>query len=365
MPPTPIAGVVGPWIETTNVGLGHITDLWATERSGVYVLSGQPAADTWAGQLWYSEDGMHWRRATMPAERHIDRIHAIAIASYSGSFVALGLDIDDETFTHVLISADGRDWQFAGSFKGIGTYLADIDGRLLAFGNLSWPSDPWYSENGGATWQRLETASGMAVANGLLAIHRANGYLWAVRSDDPIEDASIRTPVELWRTSDGLEWHLVRELPQSISANKAAMAHGPTGWVITAGRYTFPEDYEQSRDWYAWYSSDGETWKAARSSPAYVEQIVVDEQGFIGVGRDPGPCCALSESNVRQHVWTSADGSTWRRLSRKGWHGREIDFITSVGYQVVGVGMDWLLAPGPDGEAWGVVWEVERSKLLP
>lgn len=359
----PVAGVVAPWMEMTDVGLGHVTDLWATaERNGIHVLSGQPAADGWAGQIWYSDGGLRWQPAALPAEPHIDRIHAIT--STSSGFVALGLDFDEETFTHALVSSDGREWRLAGSYTGTGTYLAEISGRLLAFGNNDWLSDPWYSDDGGATWHELDTESGLAVANGLLAFHQADGYLWAVRSDNPVEDASFRTPVELWRTPNGLDWEKVSELPQSISVSSAAIASGPDGWVISARRVTFSGPGEQHNAWLAWRSADGVNWQTAASNPEYVDQIVADEEGFIAIGRDPGACCALDSANVRQHVWISADGSTWRQLSRKGWHGREIDFITSVGDHVVGVGMDWLLAPGPDGEAWGVDWEVDRSELL-
>lgn len=354
--PRPIEGVVAPWIETTDVGLGHVTALLSTaERNGAYVLGNR--------QLWYSDDGIRWQLATMPTEPNVDRIHAIT-ATRNG-LVALGLDFSgDEALTHALVSADGRDWLLAGSFTGIGTYLAEIDGRLVAFGNVDWLSDPWYSDDGAATWQRLDSESGMKLANGVLALSHADGYLWAVRSENPIEDAGIRTPVELWRTTNGLDWAKVTDLPHSIAANDAAMISGLTGWLISARRITFSH-YQQHNEWFAWHSADGINWPSAKNAPEYVNQVMADEQGFIAIGRDPGPCCALDKPNVRQKIWTSSDGTTWRQLSEKGWHGREIGFITLVGDRVLGVGIDWLLAPGPDGEGWGVVWEVDRAKLLP
>jgi hypothetical protein len=334
------------------------------ERDGIFVLSGQPAADTWAGQLWFSEDGFRWQRATMPAEPHVDRVHTVAATSTG--FVALALDFSGEdTLTHALISADGRAWHPAGSYPGMGTNLAEIGGRLLAFGDVDRLSDPWFSEDAAATWQKLDTDSALAVADGLLALHQAEGELWAVRSDNPVEDATIKTPVELWRTRDGLEWELLGELPESVSANRAAIGSGPNGWVITARRTTFRhEPLEQNEEWFAWHSRDGVSWEASRNVPQYVDQILADDQGLIAIGHDHGACCAIAEQDVRQLAWASADGSTWRRLQKDGWRGREIDFITSISDRVTAVGIDWLVNPGRNYEGWGVGWEVDRDELL-
>ncbi len=364
VPPTPISGVVAPWVETTRVGLGYVSNLWAAAvRDGTYVLSGQPMADGWDAHLWFSDDAVAWQLATMPAQPHIDRIHAIT--STADGFVALGLDFSgEETLTQVLVSRDAHSWQIAGSYVGVGTDVAEIDGRLLAINNGNSVSDPQFSDDGGTTWKVVDTQSGLAVASGLLALYGADGYLWAVRSDDPSEDASITTPVELWRTTNGLDWTKVTDMPDSIAANSAAMTSGPNGWVISARRATFT-DYEQSNEWFAWHSADGLNWQSAKSVPQYVDQIVADTDGFIGIGRDRGSCCVLEASNVRQLIWTSAEGSVWQQQPQKGWHGREIDFVASVGDRVLGVGIDWPLSRDSLNAGWGVGWQVDRADLLP
>ncbi|HEY7025127.1 MAG TPA: hypothetical protein VH371_09220 [Candidatus Limnocylindrales bacterium] len=341
-----------------------MTGLWAaSERQGTYVLSGQPVADGWDAQLWYSNDARLWQLAALPDQPHIDRIHAIAPTG--NGFAALGLELNDTEFlTHALISTDGLAWKVAGSYPGVGSDLAEIDGRLLAFNNDNSKSDPVYSDDDGITWHVVSSPSGLVVADGLLALYETEDYLWALRSDDPTEDARIKTPIELWRTTDGLDWSEVVELPDSMAASKAEIASGPLGWVITARRATFT-DYELSNEWSAWSSADGLVWRPAVSAPQYVDQILADDQGFIAIGRDPGKCCVLEESNVRQNIWTSADGRSWHQMSQQGWHGREIDYLTSVGTQLEGVGIDWKFWPSRDSVGWGVAWEANRSDLLP
>jgi hypothetical protein len=345
--------------------LEQVEQLWAEAQcGGTSVLSGQPnTSGGWDAHLWYSDDGLIWQAATMPDEPQIDRIHAIAASS--AGCVALGLDFSgEETLTQVLVSSDGREWRVAGSFVGLGTILAEINGRLLAFGNNSWKSDPWYSDDGGRAWQKLDSESGLAVANGLLDLELIDDFLYAVRSDDPVDDASIKTPIELWRTDNGLDWSKVTDLPGSIAAGKATLASGPLGWVIAARRTTF-DDMEQINEWFAWWSGDGVVWQPAKSAPRYIGQMVGDQLGFIAIGRDPGPCCALEESNVRANIWTSADGLSWHQQPQQGWHGREIDAITSVGDEIVGVGIDWKFWPGRSSIGWGVTWTVDRAALLP
>lgn len=370
-------------METTDAGLGRARTFYSMAFDGhVFVLSGEattverysgpdPGKQGWvengAAAIWYSADALEWHRAVMPQHPAIDRIEAL-VATGAG-FVALGLDFSGHAaVTHALISADGRQWAAAGSFPGIGDQAAQVGGRIVAFDPVDAESSTgWTSADGGQTWQPLPTEPANRLANGLLSLHVEGDYLWAVRSDDPFDDARIATPVELWRTTDGFDWELVGELPESISVNRAVMTSGPAGWVVSTRRITFSDAVHQNNEWFAWHSADGVNWQQSESAPRYVDQIVADEEGFIAIGHDYGPCCAFEESDVRQHVWLSADGSSWRQLSQAGWHGREIDFIVSNGTSVGGPGIDWLLGEGDSGfpGGWGVVWTVDRAKLAP
>lgn len=386
--PAPIPGVVAPWTESADAGLGRVYDIVGTaSANGTHVIVGTaeilywyvfPGKTGWMDDLvpaiWYSPDARTWQQADLPAEPELWDM--IAVVAVDGGFVAFAyVDTDDASVTSAFTSSDGQEWQFSGSFVGSGRLIGTAGDRLVVFGETEYgqPAAVWVSDDG-ATWQSVTEESALEVAGGVVALLSHDGFLWAVRSDDPYEDASIKTPVELWRTSDGLAWEMVGLLPKSISVNSASMAVGPAGWVITASRVTSapgpgcgPGQSNYSR--YAWHSADGLSWKVARSAPEHVEQVVADESGFIGIGRRyAGGGCVINESDVRQTVWVSSDGSSWQQLPRKGWHGREIDVVSLLGDEVVAVGIDWKLLSGGDEPGdmeggWGVVWTVDRAEL--
>jgi hypothetical protein len=337
-----------------------------------YVLSGEatflewvsiPGKESWqetgVPAIWYSQDLGEWRRATVPSGPSIEAV----VATNSG-FVAFGPDFSGPgTKTQVLASVAGDEWTTAGSLSGYVDHAAAIGDLIVAFGSIDDLTSAWTSADAGQTWQQPSTESAADVADGLLTLYASDGFVWAIRSDDPIDDPSIVTPVELWRTEDGLEWELITKLPDSISVNDAVMTSGLHGLVISARRITFRNGV-QATEWFAWHSADGISWQAARTPPQYVDQIIGDVAGFIAIG-GALDCCAVEESDVLQNTWVSADGATWIQMPDEGWRGREIDFLVSDGVSVVGPGIDWRLVEGDTGfpGGWGVVWSVDRDQL--
>jgi hypothetical protein len=353
---SPEPGVVAPWQESTDNGLGLVYEIDGVDHAnGVYVAVGQAMVPTgwdarhgmwgwdWAGAIWYSTDGRQWQPASLPDSPQLGQVTAVT-ATPSG-FAALA----PGDKTHLLTSADGRSWQVSSSFAGYATALTALGPHLLAYPiEIYGDQDAAWTYADG-TWSRAD------LPRRVLAATAADGYMWAVVGD--------QHPPTLWRSSDGLSWDKVAELSGPKDLFYAQLAVGPNGWVITGEQVTDGPGPIPEYGWYAWTSPDGLTWTAVDKPPEHVAALAADNQGFVAVGFDTGGCCAWDPEYAKGVIWTSADGRTWRQQANKGWVGRLPTEITVSESTVIALGADWTLDDSGSGFAAGAVWTIDRAAL--
>lgn len=353
---SPEPGVVAPWQESTDNGLGLVYEIDGVDHAnGVYVAVGQAMVPTgwdarhgiwgwdWAGAIWYSTDGRQWQPASLPDSPQLGQVTAVT-ATPSG-FAALA----PGDKTHLLTSADGRSWQVSSSFAGYATALTALGPHLLAYPiEIYGDQDAAWTYADG-TWSRAD------LPRRVLAATAADGYMWAVVGD--------QHPPNLWRSSDGLSWDKVAELSGPKDLFYAQLAVGPNGWVITGEQVTDGPGPIPEYGWYAWTSPDGLSWSRSQSAPEHVSDLFADDQGFVAVGFDTGGCCAWDPEYAKGVIWTSADGQTWRQQAKKGWVGRLPTVITVSEGTLIALGADWTLDDSGSGFAAGAVWTIDRAAL--
>jgi hypothetical protein len=136
-------------------------------------------------------------------------------------------------------------------------------------------------------------------------------------------------------------------------------AFGPLGGVVIAGTKT-------------WFSSDAIHWHVATNTPTvtqkgrdFVDSVIADESGFIVAAHHDPPGCVVDPAQRVAHTWTSVDGDVWRKMSAKGWTGREIDQLFIDGRTLIGVGIQWSTNDVPDGSVWTAPLPATASDTVP
>ena len=362
---SPDPGVVAPWVESTDNGLGLVDEIdGVADANGRYVAVGMAMVAshgirgwTWgdSGAIWYSTDGLHWQSATMPNSPQLDRVTAVA-ATATG-FAALGPTSDASDVTYVLTSTDGREWQVSGSFPAYATAVTAFGSDLLAYApHSNTGTSAWASSDG--QWTEL------AINPPILAATAADGYLWTIRSRD--STSGDQHPVELWRSADLVSWQKVTDLPGSKSLSDAQLAVGPRGWAIVGERVTFGAPSSAHYEWFAWASPDGLTWTAANRPPGNATKLVsllADDFGFVASGIDTGGCCAWDPESAQSIVWFSGDGTSFQQQPKRGWTGRMLGGLLESDGKLIALGSDWKLDSSGSGFAAGAVWTIDRSAL--
>jgi hypothetical protein len=359
------------WSQIVDSGLGAVTEMDGLAMSDAgWVLAGTrwtPDAG-YPDIIWYSNDARHWQEAALP-EAPLEYLWQIVdVAPFRGGFIAMGYGwrkygSRKPPTTLALVSTDGQTWEVAGEFVGRPSSVATMaDGSLIVFGDPSLGDGEgiWLSEDA-VEWRKATSSSARHVDDGVLAFAVRDGTLFALRSDD--RATSFGTPVELWRTTDGERWDKVVDLPAPVSVSTALMYAVGGEWVIAAERLRMSVDRQTQYAWYGWHSTDGVLWHAASQPALHPELILGDELGLLVIGRDYD---ATQSEAVQTSIWKSINGDRWKEAPDGLGEGREIDVAAIIDGQVVAIGIDWPLGPGPDeGGGQGVVWTVDRAELTP
>jgi hypothetical protein len=138
------------------------------------------------------------------------------------------------------------------------------------------------------------------------------------------------------------------------AGGQAAMSAVVTGGpgFVASGLTTTAKDFDAE----VWTSTDGQTWTPVQDPKALggpgdqvMNRVATGGPGFVAVGFDP------SGQRSAAAVWTSSDGSTWQRVtgSREALAGDQLKMrdVTDGGPGLVAVGFS-----GPQGNSDAVVW---------
>lgn len=274
-------------------------------------------------QIWWSEDLLHWRRATIahPATQHLS---VTAVTRGGPGLVAIGTDVPDDVPQEMLwTSTDGKAWKPA----------TESQTGLTA----------------GQLWLLRRTASGNVSYDGAVDVTRYRGaplepdtsrWITVDAGDLTVfTDATDTTnKVEIWRAEGSSAWRKVGTLPKSSGATVFDAIHGSHGYFLFG---CVSECAVTS----AWTSVDGVTW-LSKDGPTFdnVNMLIADQSGFIAVGqRVTGKGCAVADSDIFGESWTSSDGRTWRKTKEEPqFNHASIQLLIPRGRTLFGLGMRWV-----------------------
>ncbi|MDF2736102.1 MAG: repeat-like domain [Chloroflexota bacterium] len=360
-------------------GEGTSLAMVAAGPAGLVALSEMYQVDgTRITRLWGSPDGVMWIPLDGPG---LDEQHGIsAVWGAGGSYWLVGQDAQTGDRASLWRSADARTWQPALELDpGLQAWsISDVCEEtsepaseacpLVLTGTVGVDGAIWRSVDGGDTWAKatVEDATGwlgaqdaaplvirgaMAISSGLLAF--GNGLPQA-------EDTSGVIKSRFWRSEDaGATWSRLAHtglfdelLVHDVASNgDVAVAVG--------------EDASAPGVAVALASSDGgRTWSRATTpgvdAQGKLAQVFARGSGFVGLGfSSPAD---VNTFPVRESLWTSDDGASWRTGSAGALDGGIVSDAAMVDGRIVAVGRGWTTSDtgtldAPFGPA---VWTLAR-----
>lgn len=272
----------------------------------------------------------------------------ISITTYAGGFVAVGnvpsdRRCEDLNDGRIWTSADGHGWAEADVDLADVTVTKAVNagGTIYAFGSEgSWdcPSDRSLvvSSNDGIGWRIADMNVGQneyfydytSVGATLLALGEAY-------------DSDGRFLGSVWTSTNGVEWDLAPDSPESAFELEGAVASGDTVVAFDYGAEP------------AWVSTDGgSNWITAAYKPlydVYLPKAAAGSERFVAVG---AACCTTPNQEFGYAI-ASTDGVTWHESDPFGF--RQVpqgvvalpDSFVTIGRQSWSShdGLSWVLGP--------------------
>jgi hypothetical protein len=210
-------GASGSWTPVISPGFGSVDngnfkDMLVFNIGGVDWLCGGTANDKDGAQVWCTQDGNQWEQKNTSGFGNPDNVLITSMEVFQGALYAgitnqqdgsLWRSTDLVGWTPVYTATDRPSVSLAGGFNGQ-LYIAEgaLDGRL--------PADPTIrvlrSPSGDpATWNEVAANIGADLHNTRTivdgaAVYNTGLYLSVMNND---------TGVEIWRTTDGVDWQQV------------------------------------------------------------------------------------------------------------------------------------------------------------
>jgi len=321
--------------------------------------------------VWTSADGATW--AVSPHDEAIlggaFTVFMEAVASGPGGLVAVGSTYEGEdNDAAVFTSADGLTWSRVadpgGVFGGPGwqamhAVTAGGPGWVAvgyAASDEDWAAAVWTSADG-LTWVRVPHDEGLFGGENdqeMFGVIAAGPGLIAVGVDD-------QAPA-VWLSSDGLAWEKVAadrffSDPAFAYADKVmrAVAVSPQFGLVAVGYlewYSEATDSEET-DAAVWVSQDGRSWVLVSEDAATfggpfdqrMMAVTPGGAGFVAAGWD------RAGGDADAAVWTSSDGTNWRRIRDDAVFGgagdQEMYGVVVAASRLIAVGRD-----GADAAVW-------------
>ena len=312
------------WSELTTYAPFSPRQTMGTEFNGQMWIIGGQANSVTAGknvnnEIWRSSDGLNWTRVT-PAGALFSPRNRHAVVAFNNKLWVIG------------------GWDELPDLGGTGTRFNDV----------------WSSPDG-VNWTQQTPAGGTIFSPRLgHATLVYGGKLWVIGGD--IAGASATMVNDVWSTTDGTTWvQATANAAFSTREGHGAVVLNNAMWVTggDAGSATFAD---------TWKSTDGVTWSPQQpvgtsfSARTHHGAAVLNGRMYV-IGGAAGPYFGAEAYN---DVWSSADGTNWRRdTPAAGFAARSI-FATFVHNNEL-----WLaggLGSGPFNDVWrssdGVNWKV-------
>ncbi len=249
-------------------------------------------------------------------ENHLNRV-----AAGSDLLVAVG---QDGSQAAVWTSPDGTTWSEPEARLGAGTInmVIPVEQGFVAVGILGNGPEVWLSPDGG-TWTHATSIEGPIFGGVKLVMNRVTAVgdrLFAVGFEE-IRDPTVRVAA-VWTSDDqGATWERVSSASffgQGDDARMRDLEAGPNGVLVAVGLEVIGNDTNGA----AWVSSDGGvTWtqdtldgpQLGGAGEQNIATVVAGGPGFVAVGEDGDDA----------GIWTSTDGTRWRKELASARGGRQ------------------------------------------
>jgi Protein kinase domain len=280
---------------------------------------------------------------------------AITVPGHYGIAVGHADDPDEDAVVWTKVNGQwrrdyvaGHDVPGAQKLEGI----ARVGGRrLITVGYDSGHAVGWYSDDDGGSWTPVTGLDGGTDAKAV--VEAPDGTIWAIG------------PGAVWSSSDGASW-----IPADATAFADGFAWNAVAYgnaVVAVGQATGPSGTADAAVWLlrdgAWTRVDPSVFDVPGSQ--YLRDVTFDPvtRRLVAVGTDTDAADAL--------VWTSEDGSTWRRSDPipGGAHQglSSILFMRGTPGSFIAAGSNGVSDAQRDAAIWyspdGIDWSLGRGRL--
>ncbi|KKU87357.1 MAG: hypothetical protein UY17_C0020G0003 [Candidatus Beckwithbacteria bacterium GW2011_GWC2_47_9] len=218
--------------------------------------------------IWYSEDGAHWKRVVEHAPWPPRRSQQLVV--FKGKlWLVGGWGPKDGYAKEIWTSGDGLSWQKIIPGGGLpeieGHQLIVFKDKLWLFGGVRYTdrklvNEVWYTDDG-LNWT-------LAVKNAPWpgrwdhTVTEFKGVLWLAGGMD-LADNEFN---DVWRSEDGFHWERVTgEAPWSARQGHVALVYREYLWVIGQLNDTPAKGKND-----VWFSQDGYEWKKTIRDPVWL-----------------------------------------------------------------------------------------------
>jgi hypothetical protein len=223
---------------------------------------------TYFNDIWSSKDGSEWRVESTHAPWSPRR--SMSVAPLNGTLFMYGGWSQTEGYvSDIWYSADGYTWLLAPTTSPWsareGQTLEFFDGKLWLMGGVNYDerkvfNDVWYSEDG-LHWKEAPMASARWSGRWDHATAVFDESLYLVGG----MDLSGNTLGDVWKSTDGVMWTNVSELPGATRQGHGLVSYKGELWTI--GRLN---DIEGGGENDVWHSKDGVVWNQDSSLPPWI-----------------------------------------------------------------------------------------------
>lgn len=286
--------------------------------------------------------------------------------SFNGSIWLLGgwFGSYKETPRDVWRSTDGKKWTEVTAQApwkhGGATMPAVFGGRIFVMGGWdrgrlpgATASNQVWSSADGVDWQ-LVTPSAEWPARVAGAVVEFKGKLWLMGGVADVSGDPTRLYNDVWSSDDGKRWQLVTaSAPWSPRAFHSAVVFRDRMWIISGGNWQ-AGDVDLKND--VWSSADGVTWTQSAAPPwsarIWAAAAVYQEKLWVVGGYTEKEGEANAGRNLSD-VWFSSDGEHWQQA--------EGEFPPRHAHNLLTHGDKLLMLGGLDMALYSDVWVLGQA----
>ena len=275
----------------------------------------------WDGdEIDFSPDLVDWQGIELDGFTVDDEFWMDHFTAAAGGAVAFGTISreDPETFDDVerpalIASADGRRWVDITdpAITSATIYSAGSTGcDLIVMGRTADGTPSVWTSPDGLAWTASTDPDVARLGTRTIGYAAGPGRVLAFAGDDLDGGVRVRR-IEVWGSDHGLEWDRLGSLPGSARGSVQQTSYGNGHWLVLG----------TGRKWreHSWTSADGVTWqRITRKHVTGVTALAGYALGFVATGAygdAPGDTCGTGAPYIGR-TWVSEDGVAWTEVSR-------------------------------------------------